>query len=53
MYWGREVALVVERNLQPGLHLFRVETAAWPAGLYVYRVEAGEFTETRTMIKVQ
>ncbi len=43
---GREVAHVAAGTLGAGAHVLGLDTAAWPAGVYVVRVTAGGQTAT-------
>lgn len=55
---GREVARLVEGEVEAGYHraVFDapvpsvVEASGLPAGVYVYRLEAGEYVESRRMV---
>jgi hypothetical protein len=47
---GREVALLVDRDEAPGAHEVRWEAGARPGGVYYYRIQAGAFSQTRTML---
>jgi len=58
---GREVAIVVEGELDPGVHRYhwsasrtdrsdRSDGVGIPSGIYFYRLEAGGFVQTRKMI---
>ena len=49
---GRKIVQVVDGTLSTGVHRFTVDAEAWPAGMYLYRIEAKDFVETRTMVKV-
>lgn len=51
---GRRVATLLDRALQPaGEHEVRVGSVGWPAGCYLYRLEAGGATLTRKMLVVK
>jgi hypothetical protein len=47
---GREVAVLVEGAQPAGRHAVTWSAGALPSGLYVYRLKAGAFVETRTMM---
>lgn len=47
---GREVARLVDGTLAAGYHRVQWEASAMPSGLYLYRLTAGTYTETRRMI---
>ena len=47
---GREVARLVDGEQGPGYHSATFDGRALPSGVYVYRLRAGSFTETRRMV---
>ncbi|MCY4674519.1 MAG: T9SS type A sorting domain-containing protein [Bacteroidetes bacterium] len=47
---GREVAQLVNETKSPGVYEAKFEAGNLPSGIYLYRLEAGEFSETRSMI---
>jgi hypothetical protein len=50
---GREVITLVNQQLQPGNYEVTWDAANHTAGVYFYRVSAGEFTQTKKMILVK
>lgn len=50
---GRQVTVLADRVYLPGSHAARFEAPTLPSGLYAYRVEAGAFSQTRTMLLVK
>ncbi|MBF8296994.1 MAG: uncharacterized protein HW389_3539, partial [Bacteroidetes bacterium] len=46
---GREMAAIVSQELGPGYFMVRW-LADVPSGMYIYRLQAGEFAETKKMI---
>ena len=50
---GREIRVLVDGNRPAGRHTATFDAGALPSGLYFYRIEAGAFTETRTMMLVK
>ena len=47
---GREVAVVADGVLAPGVHPFAIDGAELPAGVYFVRLETGRQTESLTLI---
>jgi hypothetical protein len=47
---GREVELIVYNHQRAGHHETRWGPADIPSGIYFYKVQAGEFTETKKML---
>ena len=47
---GRAVAHLVDGTLAAGRHTVRFEASHLPSGTYLYRIEAGAFTQTRRMV---
>ena len=47
---GREVATLVNEQKPPGRHEVVFDAGALPSGVYLYRLKAGTYTETRTLI---
>lgn len=50
---GREVANLVERNLEAGQHKFSWDASNLASGTYLYRMVAGNFTSVKTMVLVK
>ena len=50
---GRAVARLVERPMAAGPHQVQFDAARLPSGVYVYRLTAGPFVETRRMVLVR
>jgi photosystem II stability/assembly factor-like uncharacterized protein len=46
---GREVAILVYENLNPGNYEVEFDAKDLPSGIYFYKLQAGEFTETKKM----
>ncbi|HLP17787.1 MAG TPA: T9SS type A sorting domain-containing protein, partial [Bacteroidota bacterium] len=46
---GREVATVVDRMMEAGTHTVQWNASALSSGVYVYRLAAGSFTETKKL----
>ncbi len=47
---GREVARLVERELPAGTHRARFDAGSLPSGVYLYRIQAGDFMDTSRML---
>lgn len=47
---GREIARLVESTLAAGIHRVAFDATALPSGVYLYRLTAGRFTETKQMV---
>jgi hypothetical protein len=49
---GREIQTLVNEKLAPGTYKYQFSTinSQLPSGVYFYRLTAGEFTETKSMI---
>lgn len=50
---GREVATLVNKKLQPGSYEVEFEGKNYPSGIYLYRLTAGNFTESKTMVLIK
>jgi hypothetical protein len=47
---GQEVSLLAAGQFSAGNHVVSFDAARLPAGLYFYRMEAGDFTAIRKMM---
>lgn len=47
---GREVATLVNEKLGAGSYEVEWDGNGYPSGVYYYKIEAGEFVETRKMV---
>jgi len=47
---GREIAVLLDEEMQPGEHQVVCELNNLPNGVYVYRLSAGQFVEQRKML---
>jgi len=46
---GREVATLVNEELQPGKYKVDFEANGLPSGVYFYRIQAGGFSKTKKL----
>jgi hypothetical protein len=47
---GREVAMLVNEQQAPGAYQVRFDATGLPSGMYLYRLTAGSFAETKRMM---
>jgi len=47
---GREVAMLINKQLQPGEHEVEFNAVGLSSGIYYYRLQAGNYSETKKMI---
>ena len=47
---GREIATLVNSELQPGEHNVQWDATGFPSGVYFYRLTANSFVETKKLI---
>jgi hypothetical protein len=47
---GREVTTLVNEVKQPGTYTVQFDGSALASGVYLYRLQAGEFTQTKKLI---
>lgn len=47
---GREVEILVNEQLSPGSYKYEWDAADFPSGIYFYKLQAGEFSETKKMV---
>ena len=50
---GREVAVVFNRNLEPGKYSYDFAAENYASGVYFYRITAGEFSDIKKMLIVK
>ena len=47
---GREIAALVNQQMQPGSYNVDWDASNYPSGVYLYKIEAGDFVESKKMI---
>ncbi len=50
---GKEIAILVNQELQPGTYEADWDASAYPSGVYYYKLESGDFTETKKMVLIK
>jgi beta-glucosidase len=50
---GREVSMLVNGELQPGTYTREMNGESLPSGVYLYRLEAGSYTDTKRCLMVK
>jgi hypothetical protein len=50
---GREVAVLVNEKKAPGSYEVKFDASGLPSGVYLYRLTAGIFVQSRKMIVVK
>lgn len=50
---GKEVTTLVSEKLSPGTYEVSWDASQYPGGVYFYRLNAGEFSETKKMILIK
>ncbi|HTR80782.1 MAG TPA: T9SS type A sorting domain-containing protein [Bacteroidota bacterium] len=47
---GREIQTAIDRELQPGYYEVNFNASNFPSGVYFYRIQSGNFVQTKKMI---
>jgi hypothetical protein len=50
---GREVATLVNEQLQPGSYEVEWDASNYPSGVYFYKLEAGSFSQTKKLVLIK
>ena len=50
---GREVATLVNEVKEPGMYTVLLDAGGLASGVYLYRMEAGDFVQTRKLVVVR
>ena len=47
---GEEITTLIAKNLQAGNHTYQFDGSDLASGVYLYRIEAGEFSDVKKMV---
>ena len=50
---GREIAILVNELLKPGVYEVEWYASSMPSGVYFYKINAGDFSETKKMVLIK
>jgi hypothetical protein len=50
---GREIAALVNEQLQPGAYEVKWDASNYPSGVYYYKLTSGDYTETKKLILIK
>jgi hypothetical protein len=50
---GEEIGILVNQDLSPGIYRADFDGSNLPSGVYYYRLEAGDFTQTKKMVLIK
>ncbi len=50
---GKEVTILVNKQLRPGTYEVNWDASAYPSGVYFYKLSANGFTETKKMVLIK
>ncbi|HMQ70370.1 MAG TPA: T9SS type A sorting domain-containing protein [Ignavibacteria bacterium] len=50
---GKEIALLVNEKLEPGTYSFKWNGTGFASGMYFYRIQSGDFVQTRKMVLIK
>lgn len=50
---GREIAVLVNEQLQPGSYNYKFDGSNFASGVYFYRLKAGDFVQVRKMVLIK
>ncbi len=50
---GKEIKILVNQHLQPGIYEADWDASDYPSGVYYYKLEAEKFTETKKMVLIK
>jgi hypothetical protein len=47
---GKEIAILVNGEMNPGRYTVQWDAGNLPSGVYLYRLQAGQFAETKKLV---
>jgi hypothetical protein len=50
---GREIAQLVNQQMQPGVYSVNWDASNYPSGVYFYKIEAGDYKESKRMVLIK
>ena len=50
--YGREITLLIDRELEPGSYKIDLDASKFSPGLYFYKLVAGDFTDVKQMVVI-
>jgi hypothetical protein len=50
---GQEVSILINQNMESGVHTINFDASELNSGIYFYRLDAGQFTEVRKMTLIK
>jgi len=50
---GREVTTLVNEQMQPGSYNVDWDASNFPSGVYFYKIESGDYSESKRMVLVK
>jgi len=51
--FGRELAMLINQELEPGSYKIDLDAAKYPSGLYFYKLVTHGFTDTKKMLVIK
>jgi len=50
---GREIEVPINKELEAGYHQINIDATNLPTGVYFYRIQSGDFIQTKKMILIK
>ncbi len=50
---GREITVLINEQMQPGSYNVDWDASSYPSGVYFYKLEAGDFVESKKMVLIK